>query len=85
MTRFDIAELERRAEDAVWMQRLTYFMRAVTEDRLLQASLAATVASLWFALALGDWRFLVLLPAAVPAVRRFRRLEPDAVQDDDWL
>jgi hypothetical protein len=51
----------------------------------LQASLAATVASLWFALALGDWRFLVLLPAAVPAVRRFRRLERDAVQDDDWL
>ena len=84
MTRFDIADLERRAEDAVWMQRLMHFMRAVTEDRVLQASLAVTVASLWFTLALGDRRFLVLLPAAVLAVRRFRRLERDALQDDDW-
>lgn len=85
MTRLDIADLERRAADAQWMQRLTYFMHAVTEDRLLQVSLAAAVASLWFTLAFGDVRFLVLLPAAVVAVRRFRRLERESVQDDDWL
>lgn len=85
MTRFDIADLERRAAGAQWMQRLTYFMHAVTEDRLLQVSLAATVASLWFTLAFGDVRFLVLLPAAVVAARRFRKLERETVQDDDWL
>lgn len=85
MTRFDIADLERRAEDAPWMQRLAYFMRAVTEDRVLQVSLAAAVASLWFTLAFGDLRFLVLLPGAYVAVRRFKRLEREVVQDDDWL
>ena len=85
VTRFDIAELERRAADAPWMQRLTYFMHAVTEDRPLQAALAAAIASLCFTLAFGDMRFLVLLPAAYVALRRFRRLEREAVQDDDWL
>jgi hypothetical protein len=44
------------------------------------------VASLWFALAFADGRFLVLFLAAVVAVRRFRRLERDfAPEDDDWL
>ena len=85
MTRFDLSELERRAADASWIQRLTYFMHAVTEDRLLQVSLAAAVASLWFTLAFGDVRFLLLLPTAYLALRRFRRLERDTMQDDDWL
>src|SRR5689334_20673832 len=74
MTRFDIADLERRAEDAPWVQRLVHFMHAVTDDRVLQVSLAAAVASLWCTLAFGDVRFLVLLPAAVVAARRFKRL-----------
>jgi hypothetical protein len=57
-----------------------------TGDHILQASVAVTAASLWFTLAFVDARFLVLLPAAVIAVRRFRRLEravaPD--EDEDW-
>ena len=85
MKRFALADLERRAADASWVRRLTLLMRAVTEDRLLQLALAATLASLWFTLAFGDVRFLAALPTAVVAVRRFRRLERDAVQDDDWF
>jgi hypothetical protein len=76
-----------RAEDAPWVHRLTHFMNAVTEDRILQVSIAIAVASLWLAVAFGDGRFLVLLPAAVVAVRRFRRLEREVVPDDedDWI
>ena len=50
-----------------------HFMQAITEDRILQASVAIAGASLWFTLAFGDGRFLVLLPAAIIAVQRFRR------------
>jgi hypothetical protein len=90
MTRLEIEafldRVERRAENAAWVQRLMRFMHAVTEDRILQVSLAVAVASLWFTLAFGDGRFLVLLPVAVVAIRRFRRLERDfAPDDDDWL
>jgi hypothetical protein len=84
MMRFDA--LLDRVEGSARLQRLTHFMHAVTEDRILQLSVALAVASLWFALALGDVRFLVLLLAAVVAIRRFRRLERDVAPDgDDWL
>jgi len=43
------------------------------------------VAALWFALALDDARFLLLLAAAGVAIRRFRQLERDFVPDDDDL
>jgi hypothetical protein len=46
-------------------------------------SVAVAVASLWLTVAFGDGRFLLLLPAAVIAVRRFRRLERDFAPDDD--
>ena len=90
MTRLEIGALfdrvESRVEEASWAQRLMHFMPALTEDHILQASVAVTAASLWFTLAFVDARFLVLLPAAVIAVRRFRRLEravaPD--EDEDW-
>jgi hypothetical protein len=86
MMRFDIDALLDRVEGSARLQRLTHFMNAVTEDRILQLSVALAVASLWFALALGDVRFLVLLLAAVVAIRRFRRLERDVAPDsDDWL
>ncbi len=91
MTRFRIGafldRVERRAADAPWVHRLMHFMHAVTEDRILQASVAIATASLWFTVAFGDGRFLVLLPAAVVAIRRFRRLERDFApdDDDDWL
>jgi hypothetical protein len=86
MMRFDIDAFLDRVEGSARLQRLTHFMNAVTEDRILQLSVALAVASLWFALALGDVRFLVLLLAAVVAVRRFRRLERDVAPDsDDWL
>lgn len=91
MTRFEIDafldRVERRAEGAAWMQRLMHFAHAVTEDRVLQLSTAVAVASLWLALAFGDYRFLVpLLAAAVVTIRRFRGLEGDVVpDDDDWL
>jgi len=92
MTRFRIDafldRVERRVADAPRTQRLMHFMQAITEDRILQASVAIAAASLWFTLAFGDGRFLVLLPAAVIAIQRFRRLERDFVpddDDDDWL
>jgi hypothetical protein len=86
MTRFEIDAFLDRLEDSARVQRLAHFMQAVTEDRILQLSVALAVASLWFALAFGDGRFLVLFPAAVVAVRRFHRLERDlAPEDDDWL
>ena len=75
--------VERRAADAPWVQRLMHFMQAVTEDRILQASVAIAAASLWFTVAFGDGRFLVLLPAAIVAVQRFRQLERDFAPDDD--
>jgi hypothetical protein len=80
--------VEPGAEDAPWVHRLTHFMNAVTEDHILQASIAVAAASLWLTVAFGDARFLVLLPAAVVAVRRFRRLEREFVPDDDeddWI
>ena len=87
MTRFSLGgfldPVERRAEDAQWVRRLAHFMNAVTEDRILQVSLALAAASLWLTVAFGDGRFLVLLPAGVVAVRRFRRLEREFVPDDD--
>ncbi len=76
-------QLGRRAEAR--SQRLLQFAHAVTEDRLLQVSVAVAVASLWFSLAFGDLRFLVLLAAAGVAVRRFRQLERDFVPEDDDL
>jgi hypothetical protein len=91
MTRLRISAFldraERRVADAPQAQRLMHFMQAITEDRILQASVAVAAASLWFTLAFGDLRFLVLLPAAVVAIRRFRRLEREFVSDDDddWL
>lgn len=90
MTRFRVSgyldQVERRAADEPRVQRLMHFMQAITEDRILQASVAIAAASLWFTLAFGDVRFLVLLPAAIIAVRRFRRLERDhAPDDDDWI
>jgi len=91
MTRFRIGafldRVERRVADAPRAQRLMHFMQAITEDHILQASVATAGASLWFTLAFGDGRFLVLLPAAVIAIQRFRRLERDFVpdDDDDWL
>jgi hypothetical protein len=86
MMRFDIDAFLDRVESSARLQRLTHFMNAVTEDRILQLSVALAVASVWFALALGDVRFLVLLLAAVVAIRRFRRLERDVAPDsDDWL
>ena len=86
MTRFEIDAFLDRLEDSARVQRLAHFMHAVTEDRILQLSVGLVVASLWFALAFADGRFLVLFLAAVVAVRRFRRLERDfAPEDDDWL
>ena len=86
MMRFQISAFLDRVEDSAQLQRLMHFMNAVTEDRILQLSVALAVASLWFALALGDVRFLVFLLAAVVAIRRFRRLERDIAPDnDDWL
>jgi len=86
MTRFEIDAFLDRLEDSARVQRLAHFMHVVTEDRILQLSVGLVVASLWFALAFADGRFLVLFLAAVVAVRRFRRLERDfAPEDDDWL
>ena len=90
MTHIDMNALldraERRAEGTTWMKRLTLFMQAVTEDRVMQLSLGLAFASLWLTLAFGDFTFLLLLPAAIVAVRRFRRLEQTfAPHDDDWL
>jgi hypothetical protein len=86
MTRFEIDAFLDRLEDSPRVQRLAYFMHAVTEDRILQLSISLAVASLWFALAFADGRFLVLFPVVVVAVRRFRRLERNfAPDDDDWL
>ena len=86
MTRFEIDAFLDRLEDSARVQRLAHFMHVVTEDRILQLSVGLVVASLWFALAFTDGRFLVLFLAAVVAVRRFRRLERDfAPEDDDWL
>jgi hypothetical protein len=86
MTRFEIDAFLDRLEDSARVQRLAHFMHAVTEDRILQLSVGLVVASLWFALAFADGRFLVLFLAAVVAVHRFRRLERDfAPEDDDWL
>jgi len=91
MTRFRIGaffdRVERRAAAEPRVERLMHFMQAITEDHILQASVATAGASLWFTLAFGDGRFLVLLPAAVIAIQRFRRLERDFVpdDDDDWL
>ncbi len=80
--------VERQVGEATWARRLTHFMQALTEDHILQASVAVAATSLWFTLAFGDGRFLVLLPAAIIAVRRFRRLERDFAVDDedeeDW-
>jgi L-asparagine transporter-like permease len=81
MTRLNVLA----SEDAVWAQRLLQFAHAVTEDRLLQVAVAVAVASLWFSLAFGDPRFLVLLAAAGVAVRRFHQLERDFVPEDDDL
>ena len=67
------------------MQRLTRFAQETTHDRVLQLSVALVVAALWFALALDDARFLLLLAAAGVAIRRFRQLERDFVPDDDDL
>ena len=78
-------QLGRRAEAAARSQRLLQFAHAVTEDRLLQVSVAVAVASLWFSLAFGDLRFLVLLAAAGVAFRRFRQLEREFVPEDDDL
>ena len=90
MTHIDMNALldraERRAEGATWMKRVTLFMQAVTEDRVMQLSLGLAFASLWLTLAFGDFTFLLLLPAAIVAVKRFRRLEQTlAPHDDDWL
>jgi hypothetical protein len=91
MTRFRIGvsldRVERWAADSPRVELLTHFMQAITEDHILQASVAIAGASLWFTLAFGDGRFLVLLPAAIVAVQRFRQLERDVVpdDDDDWL
>ena len=89
MTRLNVPasldELRRGAEDAAWAQRLLHFAHAVTEDRLLQVSVGVAVASLWFSLAFGDLRFLVLLAVAGVAIRRFRQLERDFVPEDDDL
>lgn len=78
---------ERRVADGSRTQRLMLFMDAITEDHILQVSVALAGASLWLTLAFGDGRFLVLLPAAIVAVQRFRELEqkvpPD--EDDDWI
>jgi hypothetical protein len=65
--------------------QLRRFAQAATEDRVLQGSVVVVVASLWFSLAFGDVRFLVLLAAAGVAVRRFRQLEREFVPDDDDL
>ena len=79
-------QAERRAEGSTWMNRVSVFMQAVTEDRVMQLSLGLAFAALWLTLALGDFTFLLLLPAAVVAVRRFRRLEQSFTpHDDDWL
>jgi hypothetical protein len=87
MTRLEIGaffdRVESRVADASWAQRLMYFMQALTEDHVLQASVAVAAASLWFTLAFVDARFLVLLPAAVIAVRRFRQLEREVAPDED--
>jgi hypothetical protein len=86
MTRFEIDAFLDRLEDSPRVQRLAHFMHVVTEDRILQLSVGLAIASLWFALAFADGRFLVLFLAAVVAVLRFRRLERDfAPEDDDWL
>ena len=91
MTRLRIAasldRAERWAAASPRVGRLTHFMQAITEDHILQASVAIAGASLWFTLAFGDARFLVLLPAAIIAVKRFRILERRIVPDDedDWL
>lgn len=75
--------LERRVGEASWAQRLMHFMQALTEDTILQASVAVAAASLLLTLASGDGRFLVLLPAAIIAFRRFKLLEQAVVPDDD--
>jgi hypothetical protein len=91
MTRLKIGgfldPVEPGADDAPWVHRLTHFMNAVTEDHILQVSVAIAAASLWLTVAFGDGRFLLLLPAAIVAVRRFRRLEREFVadEDDDWI
>jgi len=87
MTRFELDVFLDRVENAASVQRLMLFTHAVTEDRILQLSVAVVVASLWFTLAFGDARFLALLLATVVAVWRFRQLERDFVpdDDDDWL
>jgi hypothetical protein len=90
MSRFEVDvsldRVERWAANAGSVQRLTRFMRAVTEDRMLQVSGAVSVASLWLAFAFGDPRFLVLLLTAGLSVWRYRRLEQRATPDeDDWL
>jgi hypothetical protein len=66
-------------------QRLHDFAHAVTEDRTLQVAVGLAAASLWLALALADFRFLLLLAVAGVAVKRFRELERDGVPDDDDL
>ncbi len=78
---------ERRVADAPKAQRLIRFIEAITEDHILQVSVALAAASLWLTLAFGDGRFLVLLPAAIVAVQRFRQLESEVVpdEDDDWI
>ena len=81
---FDRAE--RRVADEPRMKRLMYLMQTITEDRILQGSAGDAGASLCLTLAFGDGRFLVLLPAAIIAVQRFRQLERDFdPDDDDWL
>jgi hypothetical protein len=74
---------ERRAQDVPWVRRLLFVVPLLTEDRILQLSVAAVLASLWLTLALADVRFLVLLPAAVVVVKRVRRLEREAAAADD--
>src|SRR6266487_4208211 len=61
------------------VQRLRRFAQETVQDRVLQVSVGLVVASLWFALALDDARFLVLLPGVGVAIRRFRQLERDFV------
>jgi hypothetical protein len=90
MTRFRFGgyldRAERRFADAPRMKRLMYLMQTITEDRILQGSAGVAGASLCLTLAFGDARFLVLLPAAIIAVQRFRLLERDFdPDDDDWL
>jgi hypothetical protein len=76
--------VERRAEGVAWVESLVCFVEAATEDRVLQLSLLVTGTSLWCTLALGEWRFLLLSPAALIAARRFRQLEQETAEDEDW-